>query len=327
MSQNPILITGAAGFVGLATTEALLTAGRTVIAFDRQPLPAWALARLQPLPGRLVVAQGDVREAGDLDAAFTAAGTMPGAVLHTAVITAGEARERTDPASIVSVNMMGALAVFEAVRRHGVKRLVAPSSIATYGQSPEGEPVLDEVATPARPQGLYGITKLAAEQMMLRLAALHGLSFAAPRLGGVYGPWEWATGVRDTLSPFMQAYEKAEKGQEVLTDWSAPAEHVYVRDVASGLAALLDTPSAQGVFNLGSGVQSTVGEWCDALAKQFPGFSWRMTSPGEAPNVTVHARFTRPPMNIARLKAATSWAPRFSLAAAAADYAEWQKGG
>ncbi len=313
-----VLVTGACGFVGLAVTEALLARGDTVVAFDRSPVPGDAARRFAALPGTLIGVAGDVRSDGDLAAAFATAPVTR--VLHAAVITAGAEREKVDAETIVSVNVLGALAVLRACLAHGVARLVAPSSVAVYGQQPEGSPPFDEDTTWPRPVMLYGITKLAAEQALLRLARAHGLSFAAARLGSVFGPWERDTGLRDTLSPHLAATLAAVRGEEAVLNRPTRGDHVYVRDVASGVLGLLDAPTLRhGLFNLGSGTATDVAMFCAALARHRPGFRWRVATEGEAANVVTHVPFDRPAMRIARLTAETGYRPRFGLDEAAVD--------
>jgi nucleoside-diphosphate-sugar epimerase len=316
-----LLVTGAAGFVALNLLENRLRAGEDVIAFDLAPLPEAALVAFAGLPGRLIRVQGDVRSAADLDRAFAAARVS--AVLHAAAVTAGEARERSAPAAILQVNLGGSVAVLEAARRHGVARFVAPSSIAVYGAPPAGAPWLDEATTPCRPLALYGISKLAAEQAVLRLAALHGLSAATPRLSVVYGPWEHASGARDLLSPVRQALALALAGEAARWNAAPEIDHIHAGDVAEGLAALLATPTATGVFNLGSGRVSTIADWCEALALHLPGFRFGPAQ-GE-PNLRVLPPIPRPPMALAGIAAATGWRPRRADPRAAV--AEWAAGG
>jgi UDP-glucuronate 4-epimerase len=316
--SDATLVTGACGFVGLAVSEALLARGDTVVAFDAARLPEDAAGRFMTLPGRIVPVCGDIRSEADLVAAFAAAPVAR--VLHAAVITAGAAREKQDAETIVAVNVLGALGVLRAALAHGVERLVYPSSVAVYGQQPGGSPPFTEDGTWPKPVMLYGITKLAAEQALARLARVHGLSFAAARLGSVFGPWERDTGLRDTLSPHHAALAAVLAGREAVLNTPTRGDHVYVRDVAAGLLALLDAPALpHDVFNLGSGVATSAADFCAALAALRPGFRWRLAAEGEAANVVTHVPFHRPAMNIARLAAATGYAPRFDLAAAASD--------
>ena len=312
------LVTGAAGFVGLAVTEALAARGDTVVAFDREALPDDARAAFAALPGRIVPVQGDIRSAADRARAFAAAPVTR--VLHAAVITAGAEREARDAETIVAVNVQGAVAVLGEAVAQGVARFIYPSSVAVYGRQAEGAPAFTEEGTWPRPVMLYGITKLAAEQALARLASVHGLSFAAARLGSVFGPWERDTGLRDTLSPHLFALAALIAGREAVLNRPSRGDHVYVRDAARGLIGLLDAPAlAHGLFNLGSGVATSVAEFCAALAALRPGFRWRLAREGEAATVVTHVPFDRPPMAIARIAAATGYAPRFGLAEAAAD--------
>lgn len=315
-----VLVTGASGFVGLATVEALLARGDTVVAFDRAAPPEDARHIFARLPGTLIEVAGDVRSAEDLARAFAAAEIRR--VLHLAVITAGPAREKADPETIVSVNVLGALAVFRACLTHDVTRLVSPSSVSVYGAPPPGCTAFGEDETWPRPAALYGITKLATEQMLARLAAVHGLSFAAARIGSVYGPWERETGVRDTLSAHRSAFLAAHRGEVALLNRPTRGDHVYVRDVAAGLIALLDAPSLdRAVFNLGSGIATDVAEFCRVLARHVPGFRWRAAGPEETPTVVTHVPFDRVAMDIRRIRDATGFQPRFAdLDQAAEDW-------
>ncbi|WP_149537871.1 NAD-dependent epimerase/dehydratase family protein [Siccirubricoccus phaeus] len=316
-----ILVTGAAGFVGLNLLDTLLSrGGEPVVGFDTLPLPPRAAREFAERPGRLTMVQGDIGEESALDTAFAAAPVT--AVIHAAVITAGTERERSAPERIAEVNVGGAIAVLRAALRHGVRRFLYISSGSVYGEPPADGGPYDEATTWPRPLALYGITKLAAEQAVLRLAALEGLSAAVARLGSVFGPWEWATGVRDTLSPALQALDAfACDGEAVLGPVNA-VDHVYSRDVAEALAGLLATP-AQGVFNIGRGTITDAADICRALAKASPEFRWRMAAPGEAFNVTTHMP-RRPGMALQRIKSATGWQARFDLDTAAKDLLAWR---
>ena len=202
-----ILVTGAAGFVALNVIEHLLAAGREVVGLDRIPLPARAVRDFAALPGHLVMIGGSVLSAADLSRALTVRPVE--AVIHCAVITAGAAREKADPESILSVNVNGAVATLTAAARRGVPRFVYISSGAVYGSAAMTERIDEDAARPA-PVNLYGLTKFAAESILSRIAEVQGVSLTAVRLGQVYGPWEYATGVRDTLSPMLQTLEAPE---------------------------------------------------------------------------------------------------------------------
>src|SRR5690606_9753123 len=134
-------------------------------------------------------------------------------LVHGAAVTAGVAREKRDPATIVEVNVAGTARVLEAAHRHGVGRIVHVSSGSAYGRSLFECARLYEDATPERPETMYQITKFAGERTVLRLRALYGLDLVCTRLGSVIGPWERDTGVRDTLSTHFQLAQMAARGK------------------------------------------------------------------------------------------------------------------
>ena len=224
-----ILITGAAGFVALNVVEYLLGAGRDVVGLDRIALPERARRTFAALPGRFTLIGGSILSGADLRRALTIAPVE--AVIHCAVITAGSAREKADPEGIVAVNVQGAVATLIAATRSGVPRFVYPSSGSIYGTAARDVPLIDEDALLPAPVSLDGLTKRAAETLLPRVAEDQGVRFAAARLGSVYGPWEYATGVRDTPSPMLQALECARRGEELVLGPAWRGDFIFSRDV------------------------------------------------------------------------------------------------
>ena len=318
------LITGAAGFVGLNVTERLLRAGQAVVAFDQLDPPPKARQTFAALPGRLTPIAGSVLSGAELKRAFAAA-TVEN-VIHCAVVTAGSDRERRDPEGIVAVNVQGAVSALAAAARHGVKRFVYTSSVAVYGAAARDvDPVRENLAP--QPAMIYGQTKLACELLLPRVAAVQDIEFAAARLASVFGPWEYPTGVRDTLSPMLGALELARAGQEVILSPPGRGDFCYARDIAAGLAALAEAPFlSQTIYNLGSGTALTAEDWCRSLAAVAPGFRWRLAREGETPNVVSHVAFDRGRLDIAAIGRDAGYKPGFTFDRAARDYLDWSGG-
>ncbi len=318
-----ILITGAAGFVALNVAEYLLTAGRDVIGLDRIALPERARRSFAALPGRFTLIDGSILSAADLTRALTSAPIE--AVVHCAVITAGSAREKADPETIVAVNVQGAVTTLMAAARRGVLRFVYPSSGAIYGAAARDVPLIDEDTVVPTPVTLYGLTKRAAETLLPRVAETQGIRFAAARLGSVYGPWEYATGVRDTLSPMLQVLECATRGEEAVLAPAWRGDFIFSRDVADGLVRLADAPAlSRVVYNLGSGRLGSAATWCEALSQLVPDFHWRRAAPGEPANVDSHTGFHRGPMAVGKIARDTGYAPCWDFAAAAREWLAWR---
>ncbi len=321
-SVTATLVTGAAGFVGLNVVEHLLRAGGSVVGLDRIDLPARARRDFAALPGRLTWIGGSVLSAADLSRALTIQPVQ--ALIHCAVITAGSERERRDPEGIIAVNVQGAVATLAAAARRRVGRFVYPSSVAVYGTAARGVPLIGEDSVATRPAMLYGLTKLACESLLPPMAEVQGIAFAVARLASVYGPWEYATGARDTLSPMLSALRHAQDGTEAVLSQPGTGDFIYARDVAAGLAGLAAAPVLRHtIYNLGSGQATSAEDWCRALAALAPGFRWRRAAEGEAANTVSHVAFDRGALDIRRLAADTGYAPRFPMGGAAADALAW----
>jgi nucleoside-diphosphate-sugar epimerase len=321
-----VLVTGAAGFVALNVVEHLLTAGREVVGLDRIPLPKRAVRDFAGLPGHLTMIDGSILSAADLSRALSMRPVE--AVIHCAVITAGSRREIADPESVVAVNIDGAVGTLMAAARRGVKRFVYPSSGAVYGAAAAMVAEMDEDALRPAPVNLYGLTKFAAESILPRVAETQGVALTAARLGVVYGPWEYATGVRDTLSPMLQTLDLADAGTEAVLGPPWRGDYTCSRDIAAGLVALADQPSTpRAVYNLATGRATTAADWCEVLAARLPAFRWRLAGVGEAWNVESHTGYDRGAMRIERIVADTPYRPAFGLARAADHLLAWRQAG
>jgi UDP-glucuronate 4-epimerase len=316
------LITGASGFVGLALTEHLLAQGQQVVGFDLALPPKRTQQLFASLPGRYEAIQGDVRDSEPLTQALRRCGVD--ALVALAAVTADAERERRAPQSIFDVNVGSVLSAVSASALCGVKRILLGSSGSVYGATGMSSARLDEVTSQLRPEGLYGISKMAAELASLRLAQLHGVHLVVGRLGTCFGPWEAATGVRDTLSAPLQVLQLAREGHAAVLPREGRRDWLYIRDAAAALAALIATTSLQApVYNLAAGFEWTVAQWCEEVAKWYPDFTWHLARPGETANVTYYADYDRSSLSIDRLLADTPFTPRFDLAAAAADFRLW----
>src|SRR4051794_15935355 len=148
-----VLVTGAAGYVGVPTSAALLTAGHTVRAVDSLRFGGAGLLGLYP-GGRFHLVRGDIRDPALLEQAVDGVD----AVVHLAAIV-GDPACAADPDTAVAVNLHATTALREAAQHAGVRRLVFASSCSVYGH---GDQMIDETA-PVRPLSLYAETKLDAE--------------------------------------------------------------------------------------------------------------------------------------------------------------------
>lgn len=315
-----VLITGGVGFVGLNIAEAFLREGRSVILLDRLELPEEAAAAFADLPGRLETAVGDATDPAIWSGLITPA---LDAIVMGATITASAEREARDPETILRVNLLSQIPLLEQARSVGVRRVVNLSSVAAYGAAAEGVASIPETRA-ADPATLYGITKFASERVGARLAELWGLDVLSVRLSGVFGPWERATGVRDTISPQTQLLSLATTGRPALLDRPGMRDWLYARDAAAAVLRLVAADRvAHRLYNVSGREAWPVLDWGRRLMPSFPGFECRLVRPGEAPTVSLHTAVDRAPLDTSRLSAELGWSARFGMEEAADDYVAW----
>lgn len=290
-----VMVTGGTGTVGLAIVERLAAGGAEVTVYAASE-PTGAVAHaLRTMPGRVEVVQGDVRDSARLKSELSARRVH--SMVHGAAITPGIQRERDDPASVVEVNVTGAVTALTAFDDTCPGRFVHLGSIAAYGSATRTERLLVEESGQERPENLYEITKLASEQAVLRVAELRGREAVSLRLGDVFGCWEHRTAVRDMTSAPFQTLAAALAGRAIILPREGRKAWVYTMDVADAVLRALRSPSlAHRVANVSSPFTWSIADWCARLAERFPGTSSRI-DPGAA-NVTLFA--DNVPMSLAR---------------------------
>ena len=321
--MSAVLVSGASGFVGLNLVEALLGAGREVVALSLDGIPKSAAVAFSGLPGRLHDLRGDVGDAGAWDRAFAAAHTTQ--IWHGAAITANAAREMRDARRVLEVNLLGLQTALDAATRNGVVRFVYPSSVAAYGDAPlaAGGPIAED--EPLEPVTLYGITKATGERIVRRHAALNRLDAVSARIAAVYGPWERDTGLRDTLSPPFQLARRAGAGLATALAPAGARDWVHAFDIARAFVALLDAPAPRHfVYNLAAGEAWDLARLAERLAARFPAFRWHRAAAGEALDVEYGFALDRRRRLVASARVAAELGPLARTVDAALDaYASW----
>ncbi len=247
MSTSPILVTGAAGFIGAALSQRLLGEGLEVVGLDNvndyydPRLKHARLARLEPRPGFRFVRLDLADRAGT--AAFFAAERFA-CVVHLAA-QAGVRYSLENPYAYLDSNLAGFLNVLEGCRHGRLAHLVYASSSSVYGAN-EKQPfrVTDPVDHPV---SLYAATKKANELMAHSYSHLYGLPVTGLRFFTVYGPW-----MRPDMVPFVFA-ERATGGLpiKVFNHGRMRRDFTYIDDIVDGIRRVMDRPPAQGAAGQG----------------------------------------------------------------------------
>lgn len=251
------LVTGGAGYVGSVVAQHLLEAGHEVVVLDdlstgvREAVPAGAS-----------FVEGDIRGAATwLDASFDG-------VLHFAAFSqVGESVVR--PEKYWENNVGGTMALLDAMRSAGVRRLVFSSTAATYGE-PDQVPIPE--SAPTRPTNPYGASKLAVDHMITGEAAAHGLGAVSLRyfnVAGAYGHFGERHDPESHLIPLVLQVAQGRReainvyGDDYPTpDGTCVRDYIHVADLAEAhlLALKAAAPGEHLICNLGNGNGFSVRE-------------------------------------------------------------------
>jgi len=304
---DPVLVTGASGFVGSNAVRRLLHEGRQVHVILRDESGLW---RLQGLLERLVVHRADLRDAAAVRAAVAAA--APRTVLHLATYGAYEAQ--ADARRILETNVLGSYNLLEASLASNASLFVNAGSSSEYGYRDEA---MRESDAPA-PNSVYAVAKAAQTHLCSLLAKTSACAVVTFRLFSVYGPWEEP----GRLFPTVIQRARAGLPLEMVSPETA-RDFIYIDDVLDALLGFERLAGIQGgVYNLGTGVESTMRDvvaavqaavgsqsevhWGAMKARKWDAAHWQA--------------------DISKARAELGWAPRYTLAQGVARMAEWLKG-
>ena len=244
------VVTGGAGFIGSHVVEALVARGDEVHVLDDL-----SKGRRENVAAGVELHVADVR---DPDAVFDAA--RPEAVFHLAAQADVRASvERPDHDA--DVNVIGTVRVLEAARRHGAKVVFASTGGAIYGEC-DG-PAAESAAR--RPLAPYGTSKLAGEEYLATWNRLYDTSHVSLRFANVYGPRQEPHGEAGVVAIFMGLLA-AGGTPTIYGDGRQTRDYVYVGDVVRAVLAAGGS-SAGGVYNVGTGVETSVLDLYDAVQR------------------------------------------------------------
>ena len=248
-----MLVTGGAGFIGAHLANRLHSEGHYVRVLDN-------LSSGDPatLTNGISFTRSDVRDVPKLwsllqgvDAVYHLAAlvSVPASVLYP--------REYND------VNVGGTVALLEACRDVGVKRVIFASSATVYGDQ-KTKPVSEDLAPhPAVP---YAVSKLAAERYLFTIGGLEGFETVALRIFNAYGPRQQLPPSHAPVVPLFMHQILGVGSVVVFGNGQQTRDFVYIDDVVEALVSAATAANVnQQVINVGSGEETSMGQLIDAI--------------------------------------------------------------
>jgi UDP-glucose 4-epimerase len=260
ITGSRIVVTGGAGLIGSTTIDLLLQshAPAQVVIFDNLSRGTTTNIEAALRDRRVVLVEGDVRDRTAVERVMHGAD----AVLHLAALRitacAAEPREAFD------VMCAGSFNVVAAAQWAGVKKVVAASTASIYGMAEQFPTTEDH--HPYNNRTWYGASKVMLEGLLRSFNDMYALPYVALRYFNVYGARMDIHGkYTEVLIRWM---ERLEAGQPplILGDGTQSMDFVYVDDVARANVLALSSEVSDEVFNVASGVETSLNDLALALA-------------------------------------------------------------
>lgn len=303
--SGSVLVTGATGFVGSCLVRRLVREGYEVHILVRRDSNRW---RIADLSGRMVEHLCDLKDAAVVTACIEA--VRPEVICHLA--TYGGFASQQENRTIVEANLLGTMNLLRACEQSGFRLFINTGSSSEYGEKhhPMREDELPE------PLGDYGVTKAAATLFCQAEALTKGLPVVTLRLFSPFGPWDDP----QRLIPFAAACLLAGESPQLASPHSV-RDYVYIADVVDCYLSLIRRKDrvVTGIFNVGSGRQSTIGEVV-SLLEELAGSGVRARwgeRPSARPEPAVWVA------DVGKARDLLGWAPQTSLQEGLATTLMW----
>ncbi|SFS13176.1 NAD-dependent epimerase/dehydratase family protein [Sphingomonas jatrophae] len=318
---DPVLVTGAAGFVGHAVSHRLLDRGERVIGVDivndyyETSLKDARLATLTAREG-FAFHRLDISDAAAMQALVRDNKVVR--IVHLAA-QAGVRYSIDNPFAYEKSNLAGHLALLEASRHaEGFEHLVYASSSSVYGDKPMGGAGFSEEEPATSPVSLYAATKRACELMSEAYAKLYRFPQTGLRFFTVYGPWGRPDMAYFSFTRKILAGEPIEVfgGGEMARDFT------YIDDIVEGVIGALDHPPTAGenrVLNIGDSRPVGLMAMIEALEAALGVTAEKVMRPMQPGDVT--ATYA----DVSKLEALTGYHPQVMLEEGLKRFADWYR--
>jgi UDP-glucose 4-epimerase len=288
-----VLVTGGAGFIGSHVVDALIKQGYQVVVVDNL-----STGRPENVNPAAKFYQADICNP-ELEGIFEK--EKPELVNHQAAQTVIQ-KSNENPVFDARQNILGSLNLTLQCLSFGVKKIVYASSAGIYGE-PEYLPV-DEIH-PINPISYYGISKHTVEHYLHLSHLENSLSYTVLRYSNVYGPRQNPKGEAGVVAIFTRQMLHAER-PTIFGKGDKTRDYVYVADVVVANLLAMEK-SINGVYNIGTGVETSDQEMFDLLA----GLTEYRDNPHYAP--VRKGEIYRISLDSSKARKEISWQPQFLL--------------
>lgn len=304
-----VVIFGGGGFIGSTIVDRLLAEGHVLRIFERPRVQPYRIFKVDE---SVEWVTGDLSSTNDVSDAVKGVD----AILHL-VSTTLPKNSNDDPIYDVQSNVVASLHILNAMVAHKVRNIVFISSGGTVYGNPLYLPVDEK--HPTNPVVSYGITKLAIEKYLQMYERLHGIKAITLRVANPYGERQRIETAQGAVGVFLH---HAIKGIpiEIWGDGSVTRDYIHVSDVAAAFVQALHYTGQERLFNVSSGVGTSLNELIGGLEVVLKKPIERRYLAGRPFDVPVSVLCN----NLARSE--LDWSPTVTMQDGMACTVEWMRG-
>lgn len=300
------VIFGGGGFIGSAIADRLLRDGYSLRIFER---PRVLPYRIFNKDEQVEWMTGDMLSAHDVSKAIKGMDV----VLHLVSFTLPKS-SNDDLIYDVQSNLVATIQLLNAMIVQKINRIVFISSGGTVYGVPQYLPIDEQ--HPTNPLVSYGITKLAIEKYLLMFQHLYGIQATILRVANPFGPRQRVETAQGAVTVFLYR-ALYDQPIEIWGDGSITRDYIYIHDVADAFAKAVEYSGPHSVFNISSGMGTSLNQLVGILGKVFNKSIKSLYREGRPFDVPVSV------LSNALARAELGWVPRVMLQDGITQTVKW----